>query len=152
MSSTQLEPEFHLPSGIHMSLSGGSASCPPFRFLNRGPSPPLQTRRTCCTSIRWIRSEKSGRASTSRPARYAEPEPEAAQEGVHLPPTTWRVYFCRNAPPCYYSAPILTELLEGKLEIRNLSGGWRECFTPNLIFLPPPHLDHAVQLFTFSVW
>lgn len=38
-------------------------------FLNPSPSPPLQTRHIWYRSIRWIRSEKSGRASTSRPVR-----------------------------------------------------------------------------------
>lgn len=40
------------------------------------------------------------------------------------------------------------ELLEGKLEIWNLSGGWKEleCFPPNLVFLLLPDPDHAVPL------
>lgn len=129
----------------------GGAGAPPLWFLISGPPTPLQTKCTCCTSVPWIRSAKSGRMSTSRPVRYLEPklEWEATWERAGLPPRTWRIYFCRNDPPSYYRPPILMELPEGKLEIRNLSGGWKElkCFSLNFLVLPPAHPEHVVQLY-----
>lgn len=51
---------------------------------------------------------------------------EPAAAGRSFPPRTWRVYLGRNVPPPYHRTPSLIELLEGKLEIRNFSGGGKE--------------------------